>query len=206
MSLGSNIRANRERLGLDQSQLGKKVDRTKGAVSQWETDTAVPRMPVVRQLADLFGVTVSELMGESAERIEMAPSSTMMPILGYAHMGEPEDEGGAMGEASVPTPIADAHPNGFLVRAQGGCMDNRFPTDALLLIDPDMEPASGHPVLAETEDYGAVVRNYMRGNTYALLAADSHSGDYEDIMAGPDDPPFRFRGRVVWYMGERDER
>ena len=85
-------------------------------------------------------------------------------------------------------------------------MDNRFPHDALLLVDPDMEPANGQPVLAETADYGAVVRNYTRGLSTVMLTADSHSGEYDDILAGPDDPPVTCRGRVVWYMGERDER
>lgn len=102
--------------------------------------------------------------------------------------------------------FADAHPRGFMVHAQGGCMDNRFPHDALLLVDPDMEPVNGQPVLAETSDYGAVVRNYTRGRSTVMLTADSHSGEYDDTLAGPGDEPVVCKGRVVWYMGERDER
>ena len=109
-----------------------------------------------------------------------------------------------MGE--VPASIADAHPRGFMVHAQGGCMGNRFPHDALLLVDPDMEPVNGQPVLAETSDYGAVVRNCTRGRSTVMLTADSHSGEYDDILAGPGDDPVVCKGRVVWYMGERDER
>lgn len=93
-----------------------------------------------------------------------------------------------------------------MVHAQGACMDNLFPVDALLLMDLDMEPQNGRPVLAETEDYGAVVRNYTRGTSTVLLTADSHTGEYDDIVAGPDDPPVTCRGRVAWYMGERDDR
>lgn len=85
-------------------------------------------------------------------------------------------------------------------------MDNRFAHDSLLFVDPDMEPVNGHPVLAETSDYGAVVRNFMRGSTHTFLAADSHSGEYPDIVAGPDDPPIVVKGRIVWYMGEKDVR
>lgn len=69
-----------------------------------------------------------------------------------------------------------------------------------------MEPVNGQPVLAETSDYGAVVRNYTRGSSTVMLTADSHSGEYDDILAGPDDAPVVCKGRVVWYMGERDER
>ena len=69
-----------------------------------------------------------------------------------------------------------------------------------------MEPVNGQPVLAETADYGAVVRNYTRGRSTVMLTADSHSGEYDDILAGPADEPVVCKGRIVWYMGERDER
>ena len=39
-----------------------------------------------------------------------------------------------------------------------------------------------------------------------MLTADSHSGEYDDIIATSDDAPVVCKGRVVWYMGERDER
>lgn len=145
-------------------------------------------------------------MGEDTTEAAIKGTSRMVPLLGYAHMGDFEDEGELADEVEVPASIADAHPRGFMVHAHGGCMDNRFPHDALLLVDPDMEPVNGQPVLAETADYGAVVRNYTRGRSTVMLTADSHSGEYDDILAGPDDEPVVCKGRVVWYMGEKDAR
>ena len=206
MDLGKKIRAHRDELGLTQAELADKLGLTYSSVSQWESGRATPRTPILRQLADLFDTTVAELMGEDATEAAISGTSRMVPLLGFAHMGEPCDEGSLADEVEVPASIADAHPRGFMVHAQGGCMDNRFPHDALLLVDPDMEPANGQPVLAETSDYGAVVRNYTRGRSTVMLTADSHSGEYDDILAGPDDEPVVCKGRVVWYMGERDER
>lgn len=206
MDLGKKIRAHRDELGLTQAELADKLGLTYSSVSQWESGRATPRTPILRQLADLFDTTVAELMGEDATETAISGTSRMVPLLGFAHMGEPCDEGTLADEVEVPASIADAHPRGFMVHAQGGCMDNRFPRDALLLVDPDMEPANGQPVLAETSDYGAVVRNYTRGRSTVMLTADSHSGEYDDILAGPDDEPVVCKGRVVWYMGERDER
>lgn len=206
MDLGKKIRRYRDGLGLTQAELASKLGLTYSSVSQWESGRAVPRTPVIRQLADLFGTTVSELMGEEAVASAIKGTSRMVPLLGYAHMGDFEDEGELCDEVEVPAAVADAHPRGFMVHAQGGCMDNRFPHDALLLVDPDMEPVNGQPVLAETADYGAVVRNYTRGRSTVMLTADSHSGEYDDILAGPDDAPVVCKGRVVWYMGERDAR
>lgn len=206
MDLGKKIRAHRDELGLTQAELADKLGLTYSSVSQWESGRATPRTPILRQLADLFDTTVADLMGEDAAEAAISGTSRMVPLLGFAHMGEPCDEGNLSDEVEVPASIADAHPRGFMVHAQGGCMDNRFPHDALLLVDPDMEPVNGQPVLAETADYGAVVRNYTRGRSTVMLTADSHSGEYDDILAGPSDEPVVCKGRVVWYMGERDER
>ena len=206
MDLGKKIRAHRDELGLTQAELADKLGLTYSSVSQWESGRATPRTPILRQLADLFDTTAADLMGEDATEAAISGTSRMVPLLGFAHMGEPCDEGNLADEVEVPASIADAHPRGFMVHAQGGCMDNRFPHDALLLVDPDMEPVNGQPVLAETADYGAVVRNYTRGRSTVMLTADSHSGEYDDILAGPGDEPVVCKGRVVWYMGERDER
>lgn len=206
MDLGKKIRAHRDELGLTQAELADKLGLTYSSVSQWESGRATPRTPILRQLADLFNTTVADLMGEDTTEAAISGTSRMVPLLGFAHMGEPCDEGNLADEVEVPASIADAHPRGFMVHAQGGCMDNRFPHDALLLVDPDMEPVNGQPVLAETADYGAVVRNYTRGRSTVMLTADSHSGEYDDILAGPGDEPVVCKGRVVWYMGERDER
>lgn len=206
MEFGDKLRSLRTKAGLTQLDIAEKLDVSAAAIGAWENGRAKPRLSKLGQLAELLGTSAADLMGEDATETAISGTSRMVPLLGFAHMGEPCDEGSLADEVEVPASIADAHPRGFMVHAQGGCMDNRFPHDALLLVDPDMEPVNGQPVLAETSDYGAVVRNYTRGRSTVMLTADSHSGEYDDILAGPDDEPVVCKGRVVWYMGERDER
>lgn len=206
MEFGEKLRSLRTKAGLTQLDIAEKLDVSAAAIGAWENGRAKPRLTKLGQLAELLGTSAAELMGEDAAETAISGTSRMVPLLGFAHMGEPCDEGNLADEVEVPASIADAHPRGFMVHAQGGCMDNRFPHDALLLVDPDMEPVNGQPVLAETAGYGAVVRNYTRGRSTVMLTADSHSGEYDDILAGPGDEPVVCKGRVVWYMGERDER
>lgn len=206
MEFGDKLRSLRTKAGLTQLDIAEKLDVSAAAIGAWENGRAKPRLTKLGQLAELLGTSAADLMGEDAAEAAISGASRMVPLLGFAHMGEPCDEGNLADEVEVPASIADAHPRGFMVHAQGGCMDNRFPHDALLLVDPDMEPVNGQPVLAETSDYGAVVRNYTRGRSTVMLTADSHSGEYDDILAGPGDEPVICKGRVVWYMGERDER
>lgn len=206
MEFGEKLRSLRTKAGLTQLDIAEKLDVSAAAIGAWENGRAKPRLTKLGQLAELLGTSAADLMGEDATEAAISGTSRMVPLLGFAHMGDPCDEGTLADEVEVPASIADAHPRGFMVHAQGGCMDNRFPHDALLLVDPDMEPVNGQPVLAETSDYGAVVRNYTRGRSTVMLTADSHSGEYDDILAGPGDEPVVCKGRVVWYMGERDER
>lgn len=206
MEFGDKLRSLRTKAGLTQLDIAEKLDVSAAAIGAWENGRAKPRLTKLGQLAELLGTSAADLMGEDATEAAISGTSRMVPLLGFAHMGEPCDEGNLADEVEVPASIADAHPRGFMVHAQGGCMDNRFPHDALLLVDPDMEPVNGQPVLAETSDYGAVVRNYTRGRSTVMLTADSHSGEYDDIVATSDDAPVVCKGRVVWYMGERDER
>ncbi len=206
MEFGDKLRSLRTKAGLTQLDIAEKLDVSAAAIGAWENGRAKPRLTKLGQLAELLGTSAADLMGEDTTEAAISGTSRMVPLLGFAHMGEPCDEGNLADEVEVPASIADAHPRGFMVHAQGGCMDNRFPHDALLLVDPDMEPVNGRPVLAETADYGAVVRNYTRGRSTVMLTADSHSGEYDDILAGPGDEPVVCKGRVVWYMGERDER
>lgn len=206
MEFGDKLRSLRTKAGLTQLDIAEKLDVSAAAIGAWENGRAKPRLTKLGQLAELLGTSAADLMGEDAAEAAISGTSRMVPLLGFAHMGDFEDEGNLADEVEVPASIADAHPRGFMVHAQGGCMDNRFPHDALLLVDPDMEPVNGQPVLAETSDYGAVVRNYTRGRSTVMLTADSHSGEYDDILAGPGGDPVVCKGRVVWYMGERDER
>lgn len=206
MEFGEKLRSLRAKAGLTQLDIAEKLDVSAAAIGAWENGRAKPRLTKLGQLAELLGTSAADLMGEDTTEAAIKGTPRMVPLLGYAHMGDFEDEGELCDEVEVPAAVADAHPRGFMVHAQGGCMDNRFPHDALLLVDPDMEPVNGQPVLAETSDYGAVVRNYTRGRSTVMLTADSHSGEYDDILAGPDDAPVTCKGRVVWYMGERDER
>ncbi len=208
MALSDRLRELRESRHFTQQQVGDRVvpTVTKAAVSGWESGKSRPRFATLHQLADLYNVTVADLLGEDAEPVPFRASGTMMPLLGCAHMGEPCDEDSLHEMVEVPSDVAERHPNGFLVHAQGDCMDMLFPHDCVLLVDPDMEPVNGKPVLAETSDYGAVVRNLTRGATHCMLTAASHSGEYPDIMAGPDDEPITIKGRVVWYMRDRDDR
>ena len=62
-TLGKRIAALRKQKGLTQEQLAEKVGVSAQAVSKWENDISCPDITLLPLLADLFDVSVDELLG-----------------------------------------------------------------------------------------------------------------------------------------------
>ena len=60
--IGSNIAAYRKRDGLTQATLAEKLNYSDKAVSKWERGESIPDVVTLMQMADLFGITVDELI------------------------------------------------------------------------------------------------------------------------------------------------
>ena len=68
--LGVNIAAYRKSLGLTQAGLAEKLNYSDKAVSKWERAESVPDVLTVVQLAELFDVTVNDLLVDPDEILE----------------------------------------------------------------------------------------------------------------------------------------
>ena len=215
MSIGSNIKRIREAHGMTQEAFGKIAGVSSMAVSQWENDRAVPRMGAVQLIADYFKINKGEIIDDQPTRSALPPnaipvrgSSAMVPVrvLGSTHAGERMDEDESDYEVEFPEGVVSRHPGCFAVRAEGGCMDKRYPHDCVIVIDPDAEPRVGDAVMARFPDGRSVVRAYMPGSSVLMLSPDSWSGEYDDIIVRADDDPVELAGVAVWYQAARDER
>lgn len=206
MEFGEKLRSLRMKAGLTQLDIAEKLDVSAAAIGAWENGRAKPRLTKLGQLAELLGTSAADLMGEDADPVPFRASGAMVPLLGHSHMGEAVDEETCERMVEVPSSVVEAHPGGYCIHATGSCMDNRYAHDAILYVDPNMMPRNGDAVLAEVEGYQSVVRSYLRGSSTTMLTADSHSGEFPDIVAGPEDPPVVLKGVIVWYQAERDIR
>lgn len=65
-TLGKRISYHRKHLSLTQEQLAERVGVSAQAVSKWENDLSCPDINLLPQLADIFGITVDELLGKEA--------------------------------------------------------------------------------------------------------------------------------------------
>ena len=62
--IGDNISAYRKRIGLTQKGLAEELNYSDKAVSKWERGESIPDVLTLVQLAELFGVSVNELVAD----------------------------------------------------------------------------------------------------------------------------------------------
>jgi len=74
--VGDRIHALRVRMGLSQTALGKMLGVTAMAVSKWERGQTEPGVDALRQLADIFCVTMDDLCDRP--RTQQAPEVSVM--------------------------------------------------------------------------------------------------------------------------------
>ena len=205
MSIADNIRQIRAKSGMTQEDFGKIADVSSMAVSQWENGRAVPRMGAVQAISDYFGINKSEIIDDGTDplpdkaRIMSHGKAAYLPVrrLGTVHAGDPTEEMEADDVTMVPEDVALAHPEGFVLRVEGDCMDRRIPEGYDVVVDPTETPRNGSVVVAELEGGEAVMRRWLRGGQTLILAADSHA-EHEDIVLRWEDGPVKVLGVVVW--------
>lgn len=209
MDLGKKIRAHRDELGLTQAELADKLGLTYSSVSQWESGRATPRTPILRQLADLFGTTVADLMGETPEPVRPNGARYVtLPVLVAGHAGEFTDEFGPDEVADVPTSVLERvnDPDAYLMRVRGSCMNRRFADGENALLSPRCEPRNGDAVAAEYNGE-MILRSYYRGASTLVLSPDSYEDGYTDIVFdGPENASVNFRGVVKWHQASEVKR
>ena len=68
-TLGKRIMENRKRLGWTQDRLAEQMGVSAQAVSKWENDQSCPDISLLPKLAELFGITVDELLGHKSAKV-----------------------------------------------------------------------------------------------------------------------------------------
>lgn len=70
--LGANIASYRKRAQLTQAALAERINFSDKAVSKWERGESIPDLPTIIQLAEVFEVTVNDLLVDPNELPENA--------------------------------------------------------------------------------------------------------------------------------------
>ena len=92
MTIGEKIYTLRTKSGMTQEQLAEKMGVSRQAISKWESGVSVPELNKLKALANLFQVSLDELMGQKpAENIvsdESEKTDKSDKILKFVQMGQ----------------------------------------------------------------------------------------------------------------------
>lgn len=69
-TLGQRIAKYRKEKGLTQDELASKLNISPQAVSKWENDITSPDISTLPVLADIFDISIDELLGRAKEKVE----------------------------------------------------------------------------------------------------------------------------------------
>lgn len=72
--IGKNITEYRKLAGLSQIEFAEKLNYSDKAVSKWERGESLPDVVVLKQIADLFGITLNDLAGYNTKKKKNIPS------------------------------------------------------------------------------------------------------------------------------------
>ncbi|RMN57763.1 Repressor [Pseudomonas amygdali pv. hibisci] len=163
---GQLITRAREQLGINQSELARRLGVTPQSVQAWESDRNTPRHKKLKEIGDELGVSASWLLGEEGRsaRLDEGDSNVQQALSPIRYFEYPEISWVQAGAATEVMEISNAtgapvHRSdvwagneGFWLRVVGNSMTsqsgNSFPEGFLILVAPEIEPRSGQFVIA----------------------------------------------------------
>ncbi len=63
-----NLKALRARKGLSQAELARRLTVSQQTVAKWETNKSTPNPSTILKLAEIFGVSTDEILGNEIEK------------------------------------------------------------------------------------------------------------------------------------------
>ena len=87
--IGMNLKYFRKRNGLSQEELAEKIEVSRQSVAKWESGETLPDIVKCRELANLFGTTIDNLINYSFEEEKLVENETDGKfVFGIVKMGE----------------------------------------------------------------------------------------------------------------------
>lgn len=162
VAMGRRIAAFREKRGLNQSDLARRLRIKVQSVQQWESGQTQPRANRLRAIAEALGCSVHALTDDVVDHEslfnEAVPLEGMrprrVPLVAVAPAGMPHDSFDQrvadVREPTVPTFYPVSH-GAFALRVFGDSMEPIFPDGCIIVVEPSIEPKHGMYVVVRLD-------------------------------------------------------
>lgn len=198
--LNENVAMLRRKLGFSQAELAEKLGVRKTTISNYETGYSNPDAKMLSRLADLFSVSVDQLLGRALPTIAGEPpfsDAVSVPVLGTVHAGSPVF---AVQDVIDQIYVASDLVQGFEffgLRVKGDSMNQaRLNEGDTLLVRRQDYAYNGDIVVALIEEDATVKRFYRQGDM-VILTPESSNREHQPIHVDLTKTKFQIMGKVI---------
>lgn len=225
MGVRENIIKLRDIYGLKQWQLAEIAGITRGAVSQWENGTSVPRMGQIEAIADHFGIFKSNLIEDGGmdyvdpvtHKAVQPPTNISRPVavesyapyMGHIAAGQPLEAIPASNEITWVDPdVLAEHPHSGIFDVTTDSMDLYYRIGSKVLIDYDeREIINGKIYAVMVNNSEATLKELQKIDGGVVLRPHSTNKEHKAMVidnTDPDAPYFHVVGRACWSVGPKE--
>lgn len=199
-TIGENIKLHRTNADLSQEALGKKIGKTRSAISQYESGLTYPRMGVIEDMAAALGISKSQLI---EDRSLVKSDYVEVPLFGSIAAGTPLEMLKVDDTFPIPAKVQERYPDGFLLKVVGESMNKVLPNGCYALVTPCSEVINGKPYAVCVNGYDATIKRVNKLENGFQLVPDSNDPTFPIQTFNfndPDTDDISVIGRVVYYV------
>lgn len=182
-----------------QIRLAEKLNVSRGLVSRWVSGEARPGPDYVKQIANVFQVSITEVKQAFGIDTKPAPTVNAYPITAYVPvLGSVKANRFNLAviysEPELYMPTLKSGDRDYALRVMGDCMEPEIKDDQLIIIRPCVitDVKEGEIVIARMGEECTLKRFYLKGNTIWLVPDNK---DYEPISGSIKE--IEIIGRVI---------
>ena len=197
-----NLKFLRERFGMEQIDLAKKLGRkSSSSISEWEKGKYTPKMATLKQIAEIFNVNIDDLMKKDLknptdEVIQPLPVREI-PIVSQISAGLPiYAEENILEHTYIATKKLNSNKEIFGLRVNGDSMDKEFRDGDVVIVEKDAVVENGQIAVVQVNGYNATVKRVRYEKDRIILIPESNNPAHYPQVYSQDDE-VKIIGKVV---------
>ncbi|MDO5047173.1 MAG: S24 family peptidase [Anaerococcus sp.] len=208
--LSQRLKSYRKQNGYTQEAIANKLGLTTSAYGFYEQERNNPPFKMLKRLADIYNISISELTGEPQTHLELLGKAEAMGSYPYIEdpvaAGNPFDIDGknTMQKLDVPNYILGKYANSkdvFFMRINGESMNKIIPNDSLISVQKRQSISDlkqGDIVVFRTSAFEYSVKQFYINGDYIIFKPLSTDSSYKDIIYNKNDE-IEIIGKVILY-------
>lgn len=188
--IGKRIRKYRKDMKLTQDELAKKLNTSKGTISNYETGYRSPRQDDLFLLAEVLNINIDDLF---PPREDNKIDTYNIPVVSKISAGEPiHAEENIESYISIP----NAKENTFGLIVSGDSMDKEFKDGDIVVVEKDAIVENGQIGVVHINGYNATVKRIKYNDDDIILIPESNNNEHVPKIFNRNDH-IHIVGRVV---------